>query len=143
MRHRVVTASMCLVLVTGAGACTSPGTSDPSRSPSPSPAVVASPGADRDEPWTTDIAYLVEQMQAIHPDLFHGVSPAAFHGAVDELVAAVPGLDDDEVMVGIMRLVAMISTRGGDGHMGVGRPTIRTSSTGSRSGCGSSPTGCT
>jgi hypothetical protein len=61
-------------------------------------------------------------MEDIHPDLFHGVPASVFHRAVDDLIAAVPDLDDDELTVGVMRLVAMISASGGDGHMGVWPP---------------------
>jgi hypothetical protein len=61
-------------------------------------------------------------MEDIHPDLFHGVSEATFRRAVDELIDAIPDLRDDEMLVGVMRLVAMISTHGGDGHMGVWPP---------------------
>ena len=61
-------------------------------------------------------------MEDIHPDLFHGVPEATFHRAADELIDAIPDLDDDEMLVGVMRLVAMISAHGGDGHMGLWPP---------------------
>ncbi len=61
-------------------------------------------------------------MEDIHPDLFHGVPEATFDRAADELIDAIPDLDDDEMLVGVMRLVAMISAHGGDGHMGVWPP---------------------
>ena len=61
-------------------------------------------------------------MEDIHPDLFHGVPEATFHRAADELIDAIPDLDDDEMLVGVMHLVAMISAHGGDGHMGVWPP---------------------
>lgn len=66
--------------------------------------------------------YLVERMESLHPDLFHGVSREAFDAAVDELIGRLPELSDDEVLVGLMRLVAMISSRGRDGHMGLWPP---------------------
>jgi hypothetical protein len=76
----------------------------------------------RDERWTQDIDYLVKQMEAIHPDLFHGVSKEAFDRSVEDLVATLPTLSDDQVLVGIMHLVALISSHGRDGHMGVWPP---------------------
>ncbi len=76
----------------------------------------------REERWTEDIDYLVKEMEAIHPDLFHGVSKDAFDGAVDDLMTALPSLDDNEILVGVMHLVAMISSDGRDGHMGVWPP---------------------
>jgi hypothetical protein len=107
-------------LVLAAAACTS---SDAPVAPPSSPRVTASPAAlTRVERWTADIAYLVEQMEETHPDLFHGVPEATFRRAADELIAAIPELDDDEVLAGVMRLVAMISAHGGDGHMGVWPP---------------------
>ena len=44
--------------------------------------------------------YLVEQMQEIHPDLFHGVKEQTFHRAADDLIDAIPNLDDDECSSG-------------------------------------------
>lgn len=61
-------------------------------------------------------------MERIHPDLFHGVPEATFQRAADELIDAIPDRDDDAMLVGVMRLVAMISAHGGDGHMGVWPP---------------------
>ena len=61
-------------------------------------------------------------MEDIHPDLFHGVPEAMFDRAAGELIDAIPDLDDDEMLVGVMHLVAMISTHGGDGHMGIWPP---------------------
>jgi hypothetical protein len=61
-------------------------------------------------------------MEDIHPDLFHGVSEATFDRAAGELIDAIPDLDDDEMLVGVMHMVAMISAHGGDGHMGVWPP---------------------
>jgi hypothetical protein len=106
----------CLVLTVAA--CTS--TDAPSTSAAPT--VNTSPVPTRTEGWAADIMFLVEQMEDIHPDLFHGVPAAAFHRTADELIDAAADLDDDELTVGIMRLVAMIGTHGGDGHMGVWPP---------------------
>ena len=108
------------MLILATAACTS---ADAPIAASSSPTASASPAAlTRVERWTADVAYLVEQMEDIHPDLFHGVSEATFHRAADELIDAIPDLDDDEMLVGVMRLVAMISARGGDGHMGIWPP---------------------
>ena len=89
-----------------------------------SPASSTSPSdvLTRDERWEQDIDSLVTQMEAIHPDLFHGVPKASFDAQVDDLVAATPTLTDDEVLVGMMQLVAVISSKGRDGHMGLWPP---------------------
>jgi hypothetical protein len=99
-----------------AGACTS------EQAPTRSSASTQTQTLTRDERWTEDVRYLVEQMEALHPDLDHGVSLDAIHEQADALVAGLSTLDDDEVLVGIMRLVAMISADGRDGHMGVWPP---------------------
>ncbi len=107
--------ALCVCLLLAVSGCT-PGSSTLRRSPS-GPVV-----ATRERRWAEDIAYLVERMESLHPDLFHGVSRETFGAAVDGLVARLPELDDDEVLVGVMRLVAMISSNGRDGHMGVWPP---------------------
>jgi hypothetical protein len=64
-----------------------------------------------------DIVELADEMERIHPNLFHSVSRAEFRGAVDDLVARLPALERDEVLVGLMRIIAMTGER--DGHMGL------------------------
>ena len=111
---------MIVSLVLATAACTS---ADAPQVAMGSATVSASPPAPtRVERWTADVTSLVEQMEDIHPDLFHGVPEVTFDRAVDELIDAIPDLDDDEMLVGVMRLVAMISAHGGDGHMGVWPP---------------------
>ena len=114
------TLGLIVSLVLAATACTAQSTaaSTTASVPSGSP----SPVRTREERWTEDIDYLVEEMEAIHPDLFHGVSEETFDRAVHDLVVGLPTLDDDEVLVGLMHLVAMISSDGRDGHMGVWPP---------------------
>src|SRR5262245_54170136 len=114
MGRRIRLAAAVTLLATVA--CTgSPGRStqtDRSTAPVPS----------RTERWPEDLAYLVERMEAIHPDLYHGVSRATVHGAAQDLVSGAGDLDDEEMLVGVMRLVALISAHGRDGHMGVWPP---------------------
>jgi hypothetical protein len=61
-------------------------------------------------------------MEALHPDLYHGVSKSALDAAASSLIDRVPSLRDDQVLVGVMQLVAMVSANGRDGHMGVWPP---------------------
>ncbi len=58
-------------------------------------------------------------MAAIHPDLDHGTSYAALEAAVDGLTATIPTASDDELMVGVARIAAMVSAQGRDGHTGL------------------------
>ena len=55
---------------------------------------------------------MVAEMKRRHPDLHHSVSPAAFDAAVADLHARIPALERNEVIVGLMRIAAMV----GDGH---------------------------
>lgn len=57
-------------------------------------------------------------MDRLHPDLTHGTTLDALTAAVDELAAEVPNAGDDELMVGVARIVAMVSADGCDGHTG-------------------------
>jgi peptidase S41-like protein len=118
LRLRTLASIVSLVLV--ATACTAQG-APASTNVSPPP---GSPSRllTREERWTEDIDYLVEKLGAIHPDPFHGVPEETFDGAVHDLTTALPTLNDDEILVGIMHLVALISSDGRDGHMGVWPP---------------------
>ena len=57
-------------------------------------------------------------MDRLHPDLDPRDSLDALNAAVDELAAEVPNATDDELMVGVLRIVAMVSADGCDGHTG-------------------------
>lgn len=114
MKGRLIGPLVSLALIVAS--CTAPGTAPPSNLPAS-----ASP-VTRQERLAADIDYLVTQMGSIHPDLFHGVSKPAFDAAVGDLESRLPTLSDDEILVGIMHLVAMISSHGRDGHMGVWPP---------------------
>ena len=65
-----------------------------------------------------DLEALLPGMEAIHPDLFHGTPRAELESAVNELVAEVPTASDDELLDGVLRVVAMVSAGGRDGHTG-------------------------
>ena len=64
-----------------------------------------------------DVRKLAAEMERIHPDLFHSVSRAQFHGAVDDLVGRLPELERDQLLVELLRIIAMTGER--DGHMGL------------------------
>jgi hypothetical protein len=116
MERRAVGLAVAMLFV--AIACTSAETPAVSRAPSETPSCAPT----REARWAEDVAALVERIEAIHPDPHHGVSAAELRRAADALVAALPSLDDHEILVGIMRLVALVGSGGGDGHMGVWPP---------------------
>ena len=68
--------------------------------------------------WRSDLGLLVPGMDRLHPDLDHGASLDDLTAAVDDLGAEVPDATDDELMVGVARIVAMVSADGCDGHTG-------------------------
>ena len=90
------------------------GTAAPS---SPTPA--ASPSTDRVAGWRSDLERLLPEMEAIHPDLYHDAPKAELAGLVDDLKAKLTTATDDELMVGVTRIVARVSAKGRDSHTGL------------------------
>jgi hypothetical protein len=78
-------------------------------------AVTGAAGARSDA--SGDIRSLVTELELRHPNAYHSVSREEFHRAADDLAARAPGLRRDELIVGVMRLTAMLGER--DGHSGV------------------------
>lgn len=62
--------------------------------------------------WQQDVEALAKQLPQLHRAPFHKISQQEFDSAVAVLHAQVPELNDQEIIVGLTRLVAMI----GDGH---------------------------
>ena len=63
-----------------------------------------------------DLAMLLENLERSHPEPFHGVSRDAFVAALGAYEASLPALTPDEAVVGLMRVWAMLSREGRDGH---------------------------
>ena len=81
----------------------------------PSPSAVPSPAATRDGRWVQDLDYLSAELTRLHANLFFRTPRADFERAVEDVRQAVPRLSDAEVVIGIMRIVALV----GDAHTGV------------------------
>ena len=62
--------------------------------------------------WRDDLRYLANELPGHHVNAFHTVSRETFAAEVARLDAAIPRMNGDEVLVGLMRIVALI----GDGH---------------------------
>lgn len=62
--------------------------------------------------WRDDLRYLARELPSRHVNAFHTTSRETFSGEVARLDAAIPRLNGDEVLVGLMRIVALVS----DGH---------------------------
>jgi hypothetical protein len=63
------------------------------------------------------VRYLMSEIRRIHPNPFHATSEAAFQAAADDLAQRAPGLNPDQMLVDLMRLVALLGER--DGHSGI------------------------
>ena len=57
-------------------------------------------------------------MARLHPALDHGISRGELDAAAAKLAASVPASTDDELLVGVMKIVAMVSADGCDAHTG-------------------------
>jgi hypothetical protein len=84
-------------------------------------AVVVGCGAGAAEPAVpgaaSDVRLLADELERIHPNPYHAVSREEFRRQVDELAARADGLDRDELIVGLMRLMGLLGER--DGHSGI------------------------
>jgi hypothetical protein len=70
------------------------------------------------EQWRQDLQYLAKELARRHKNAFHTVSKEQFERAIAELDAAIPSLQDHEILVGLRRIVAMI----GDAHTALAPP---------------------
>ena len=82
-------------------------------------AVTTAPTPDRVAGWRSDLGRIVPGMAGIHPNLTHGTTLAALEAAVTQLTGEIEDATDDELLVGVMRIGAMVSAAGCDGHTGV------------------------
>jgi hypothetical protein len=73
--------------------------------------------------WRADLKFLAEQLPRTHKNAFHSISQEKFTAAVADLDARIPSMQRHEVVVGILKLVALI----GDGHTHVNpfQPDVR------------------
>jgi hypothetical protein len=62
--------------------------------------------------WRADLKFMADEMQRRHKNLYHTVSAEQFAAAVSDLNARIPTLQRNEIIVGMMRIAAMV----GDGH---------------------------
>jgi hypothetical protein len=63
-----------------------------------------------------DLRHLVRELEALHPNPYHTVSRADHQRAADDLIARLPQLDEDQVLVELMRLLVLGDR---DGHTGM------------------------
>jgi hypothetical protein len=118
-RPSAITVGLAAIALLGCGG--TPGSEPviPVASGSPpaasTPAASASPASAEPTARQADLAYLVDQLRATHPNPFLDEGEAGFLARVDELAARVDALSDAGFMVAVMELMG---DRERDGHSG-------------------------
>ncbi len=74
-------------------------------------------GLSRDERWTHDIDFCARRIERLHYDVYANVSRDEFHGVLAALKADVGSLGDDQIVLRLQRVIALIH----DGHTRVRR----------------------
>lgn len=67
-----------------------------------------SSGWSREEGWTRDIEHLYQEVKRVNPDYRHRPFPAEFERRYAELKRNVPRLSDEEIFVGMGRMLAVL-----------------------------------
>jgi hypothetical protein len=75
------------------------------------------PALNKDQ-WREDLRYFARELPKRHKNLYHATSREQFERAVAELEAAIPSLQDHQIIVRMRQISATI----GDGHTGVHLP---------------------
>ena len=85
---------------------------------SPSPTADGSAGASVGDlsGARADLDHLLEALERTHPDPWHGIPREEFVAALDDLKARLGDLSPDETAVELMRVTALLSRQGRDGH---------------------------
>jgi hypothetical protein len=78
-------------------------------------AAQARPSASSDA--AGDVRELAASIESIHPDPFRSVTRKRFHAEVDAVAHQAPGLTRDQLLVGLLRIVALLGPR--NGHTGL------------------------
>lgn len=89
----------------------------PVATPSLAPSPTATP--TREGGWAMDLRTLVEFRESRHPDPWHGIAREAYVAEVEAVVDRIGELGDDELLVETVRLAAMPTWAGRDGHGGI------------------------
>ena len=76
------------------------------------PAPTPIPAETRDERWGQAVEYLGSQLPYLHINPYFKVSETDFQQSVSQLSSEIPNLNDEQIIVRMMRIIASI----GDGH---------------------------
>ena len=100
------------VLGAACGSSAPSGTVAP-QSPPSTPVATAAGG------FQADVAAMLQARDTIHPDGWFGMDRAEWIAAADEVAARAETLSDDQRLVELVRLAAMPTWNGRDGHSGI------------------------
>ena len=67
----------------------------------------------------SDLSYLIERAESIHPRLYHGVARHRIQRTLGRIEARLHRLDRYDFMVEVMRLLALFGAQGGEAHTGL------------------------
>jgi hypothetical protein len=126
---RVLAWLLVVALATGCGSSVSVLSSATTASAAPSaasprasalpPSPSTSSALDRTAGWRADIDAVLDARDHVHPDGWHGMKRADWVAAADAVKAKIPTMTDDQALVELVRLAAMPSWNGRDGHSGM------------------------
>jgi hypothetical protein len=68
------------------------------------------------EQWIEGLDFLAAELPKKHKNLFHNISADAFQTQIDEFKSKLPSMEQDEILVGLMKVVASV----GDSHTTLG-----------------------
>ena len=74
---------------------------------------------DRVAGWQADIRSIVPGLERIHPNPFHGTPRSVIEAEAVQLATNAPSLSDDQLLVGVARIGALVSAKGCDAHTGL------------------------
>jgi hypothetical protein len=118
-RRRPFAPIVGLVLLCSACGATVP-TSTPSAPPRSEPGSPAETASATATSTTTGVAADLDSalsvLERVHPDPFHGIDRGEFVAALDAYEDALPILSPEEAVVELMRVWALLSREGRDGH---------------------------
>jgi len=69
--------------------------------------------------WKEDLQFIATQMPIQHVNLFHSITKDEFTNEISLLDSKIADLSDNEIKVGFMKIVALISSNGRDGHTSI------------------------
>jgi hypothetical protein len=128
---RIASWTATVALAVGCGSAIPPASTAPATSNAPASAFLAAspsprpsdgsvaPVVDRAAGVRADLAAMLDARDTIHPDGWHGMARTDWIAAGEAVVAKAATLTDDQLLVELVRLAAMPSWKGRDGHSGI------------------------